>query len=113
MKHFKIFFVCFFILNSYGLILLTDYLNLKAQTKELNESFNDLKIIKARNTLKDLNKNMNQFNRLQAYCIRRVTPPIRMTDIEYCKDSSIKILGYDQTYVSLKELAISPLKSEL
>jgi len=109
----EIFLICFLLLNFYGIFLFKNHLDIERQREKLDETFNDLKIIQARNVLKDLNRNMNQFNRLQAYCIKRVTPPIRMEDIQYCKDSSIKILGYNQTYISLKELSISPLKSEL
>lgn len=109
-------FICFIISVVLIFIIILkffSFLNYKEDKQTVKLILQDIETIQARNQLVEINKQNKELNKLITYCIRQTTQPILISDFESCKDSSLRYLGYSNSYRTLKQLATRPLHKEL
>ena len=106
-------FICVAILVIFSIHEAYSYIDYKEDKKRVREILQDIETVKARKQLREIDSKTKELNKLIVYCIKQIKEPILITEMETCKDSSIKYLGYNRTYRGIKDLADRPLHKEL
>lgn len=106
-------FVLVVILIIFIIVKIFSFLDYKDDKQTVKLILQDIETVQARKQLVEINKQNKELNKLVTYCVKQTTKPILISDFENCKDSSLKYLGYSNSYRTIKELGTRPLHKEL